>query len=292
MDIKVLSLAQWDWAGCGYFLSEAVNQCTPHHSRASRTEQSTLKFPHDMEVLSGKNLRSLWKWADVVHVHDAMGYNKIKLPPKPTVITYHGTRYRIDPDYYHRMDKERGWVGSVATADLTMFGLPLLPDCRPDLSQYVCPDDEFTVIHAPTKRDVKGTESIIEACKKLNVKLDLIEHAPWEECMQRKGKGHLLIDQFELGYGCNAIEAWSMGIPVIANGTPDIILAMDECFSPLPFLRPVDGLAETIDRLKWDGELHCLWSDVGHEHYKQWHSPEAAAEIAANLYRQAVGNGD
>ena len=37
----------------------------------------------------------------------------------------------------------------------------------------------------------------------------------------RKGRADVFVDQMILGYGCNAIEAWGMGIPVIAGVDPE-----------------------------------------------------------------------
>lgn len=289
--MNILSVAKWDWAGCGYFLSEAINKHTDHHSRAVRAVDSTLGFPHDLQKLTGQRLKLLWDWADVIHIHDEPGFVIKKLPPKPTVITYHGTRYRKGYRSYHGRDRKRKWLGTVATPDLTRLGLPWLPDCRPDLMQYVDPADEFTVVHAPTKRKVKGTERVIEACKNVGVKLDLIEGVPWEECLTRKGRGHLVIDQFELGYGCNAIEAWAMGLPVIASGSLEVLGAMRDqfgSFASLPFLGPVDSVESAIEHLRDNDKAYGLWSRIGNDHYQKWHSEKAVAATAVKIYERAL----
>ena len=181
-----------------------------------------------------------------------------------------------------------GWLITVATPDLTRFGPPLLPDCRPDLSQYRNLGNEFTVVHAPTKRTVKGTERVIAACKKVGVKLDVIENVPWKECMRRKGLGHLLIDQFEDGYGCNAIEAWSMGVPVISDGNDAIIDAIFGTFNGIPFVRPYSTLEETIKTLRDDRDAWTRAAAAGHQHYLEYHSYEAVSELAIWVYEKAI----
>lgn len=286
MPLKIFSISKNDWAGCGYFLSQAVNEHTEHHSRAFRKERSLFDFPHELTHLTGQRLKALWNWADVIHIHDNPGFDVTKMPHKPIVVTYHGTRYRNAPEVYNRLARKRGWLATVATPDLTQFGLPWLPDTRPDLSHLYDPSDEFTVCHAPSKRDVKGTERVIEACKRAEVKLDLIEDVSWEECIQRKAKCHLLIDQFELGYGCNAIEAWSLRIPVIADGIPEVLDAIIKQFDYLPFESAFDE--RTIGLMFSNRDYWQDWADTGWEHYYEHHRPKVAAETAVTFYHRAI----
>lgn len=285
--MKIFSISKNDWAGCGYQLSEAINACTDHHSIAARFEESVLHFPYELMGLTGQRVRRLINWADVVHIHDT-GFNLPQRIGKPVVITHHGTRFRRTPKPYIKQAQMYGWLITVATPDLTILGPPLLPDCRPDLSEYRKPNDEFTVAHSPTKRDVKGTEQVIRACKQLRVKLDLIENMSWMKCIKRKGRAHLVIDQFKLGYGCNAIEAWSMGIPVISNGSDDVIAAISKQFGYIPFVVPDSTLEHTIARLRDDREAWADAASVGHQHYLNHHSPEAVSKLAVWAYEQVI----
>ena len=162
--MNILSLCKWDYAGCGFFLSDAINRHTKHVSRSVRVLTSTLQYPYDLLNISDKLLIELWQWCDVVHVHDAPGvtFPPRGLPSKPVVITHHGTIYRRDPQRYNEEARAAGWVATVATPDLTQYGLPWLPDCRPDLTKYVKrPRGSFIVAHAPTKRAVKGTGAVL-----------------------------------------------------------------------------------------------------------------------------------
>lgn len=287
--LKILSTAKWDWAASGYFLSEAINGKTEHHSRAVREHESLLGLPYEMLGLTWRRIKSLWDWANVVHIHDAPAWDVMALPPKPVVVTFHGTKYRNAVLPYHKMAKERGWSSSVATPDLTRFGLPLLPDGRPDLSDRVVDKhDHFTVCHAPTKRSVKGTERVIEACKKAGVKLELIETEPWEKCIERKARCHVLVDQFELGFGCNAIEAWAMGMPVISDAEPQAEQAILKCFETLPYAKPEPTLEDAIARIRDDVGWRWGWKTIGIDHYNKWHSPEATAKIAVEFYERAI----
>ena len=298
--LNILSLAQWDYAGCGFALSSAINKHTPHSSTAVRWHKSLLQFPHDLLQPNDKAIRDLWYAADVIHIHDAFARIPTNVPPRPTVITYHGTKFRNAPAAKHAHAVRMGWVETVATLDLTSLGLPWLPDCRPLQIDYVDnPKGEFTVCHAPTKRDVKGTQAVIDALKG-KVKLDLIENVPWEKCIQRKLKSHVIIDQFQLGYGCNAIEGWLMGKPVIAGGDPSTIITIGEKMtkitggsSPLglPFVlcreNPKEILA-AVFKLR-DDTTHRKWTaKKGFDYAQQYHSPQSVSAIAIEFYHAAM----
>lgn len=283
--MKIVSLATLDWGGNSYFLSQAIRETTEHRSRAVRLKKHDLDFPHDLMDIGEKNIEKLLRWCDVVHIHDA--FNR-KAYDKPVVMTYHGTRYRNHWKKYNDLLAERGWFGTVSTVDLTRFGLPYLPDCRPDLSEYYDPPDEFTVAHAPTNRRYKGTERVIAACEYLGVKLVLVENTPWQECLELKGRAHVLVDQFTYGYGNNAIEAWSMGMPVISDAFNDVEAVFIKLFGDLPYVKAGIGLESLLDRMRLDESWRRDWADMGREHYLMWHSYEAVAAKALEYYQAVV----
>lgn len=287
--LRVLSLARWDYAACGYFLSEAINATTDHESTAVRWEASTLGFPHDRIGPSDEELRELWLKADVVHVHDAAAL-PTDVPPRPTVVTYHGTMYRNDPARFNAECADLGRLGTVATVDLTVHGLPWMPDCRPGLARYVDrTHGRFMVCHAPTKRHVKGTKAILDAGVE---NLILLEGVTWDEAMRKKGACAVTIDQFKLGPGCNAIEAWSMGQAVVADlEDPRALAELEELSDSLPFVRCPEEPREirrTVERLGRDEEFYRDAALAGGRHYAKFHAPEAAAGMAVDYYMLAM----
>lgn len=303
-ELNILSLATWDYAGCGYFLSEAINQTTRHHSRAVRWRTSRLQFPHDILQPSLSELADLWKWADVVHVHDGIGSrdNRLrpspeiqmveKLPPKPTVITHHGSLYRKHTSYFNRMAQATGWLQTCSTLDLTQYGPHWLPDCRPDLSKYVN-RSQFTVCHAPTNHKIKDTSTVIKAMVGFD-HFDLVENLTWAECIKRKGHASVLIDQFQLGYGCNSIEAWAMFQAVIGNASPEILRLFDEYIGYVPFVHcPCDAgaIREAVEKLRDDADYYRDAMERGKQCWHDFHSPEAAAKQALTYYHQAILRG-
>jgi hypothetical protein len=126
-NLTILEIGEWDFAGCGYFLSQAINQNTDSTARSVRYHPSTLGFPFDIQAPTDAELADLWKRADVVHVHDDYRPLPDGLQAKPTVITYHGSLYRAAPKTYDDKAKALGWIQTAATLDLTLLGPRWMP---------------------------------------------------------------------------------------------------------------------------------------------------------------------
>jgi glycosyltransferase involved in cell wall biosynthesis len=72
------------------------------------------------------------------------------------------------------------------------------------------------VVHAPSNRGKKGTEHVIEACRRLDVDLDIVEGLPNEEAKRRFAQADIVVDQLNAGwYGVFAIESMALGKPVV-----------------------------------------------------------------------------
>ena len=95
-----------------------------------------------------------------------------------------------------------------------------LPFKTSDFSPKNYLNETICVSHAPTNRYYKGSEIIIEICKKLEsedlISFDLIENLPHDIVISRKRQSDIFIDQIGdkggWGYGMNSVESLSMGI--------------------------------------------------------------------------------
>jgi glycosyltransferase involved in cell wall biosynthesis len=72
------------------------------------------------------------------------------------------------------------------------------------------------VVHAPSSRRRKGTEHVIEACRELDVELEIVEGLHHDEAKERYRAADIVVDQLNAGwYGLFAIEAMALGKPVV-----------------------------------------------------------------------------
>jgi glycosyltransferase involved in cell wall biosynthesis len=248
-----------------------------------------------------------WRSADVIHLHHNTvaierltgGWKGFRLPRRPYIVHFHGTGFREQPQLHLRDMRRFKAIGVVATLDLWLIASDLvewLPCPVGPLPLRIERNDGMVrIAHAPTNRDVKGTAFFLEAVKQLqaeghDIELDLIEGVTWAECLERKARADLYYDQVRLGYGNNAIEAWGMGIPVIAGAQPATLVEMQRRFGELPFYRATEAtIYDAIKALVQSPDLRAEYSDKGLAHVQRFHDEKVVVEQLKALYRKAAG---
>lgn len=293
--MKILCISNADNGGNAYFTAEAVNRYTEHEARAVRLMQNWIAYPYDLLNPGNAEIARLVRWADVVHGRDH--YPEGIPSSKPVVMTYSGMSFRLKPGKFATVCRQRGWLLTVSTIDLTRVRLdepPLwIPNPREEME---APRDRmrrsFTYAHAPTMRHRKGTEIVEAAAEMIEVALEVIERTPYAECLARKARCHALVDQFTYCYGNNATEMWAMGKPVISNASEkawmDAILEVND--REVPFLRAepeVSDLAEKMALLRDSKKARRLWIERGRDYFFRFHHAPKVAERAIEMYERA-----
>lgn len=274
--------------------------------RSLLSKQNYICYPPDLAWERAAIIDS-WQSADAVHLHHGFvsadrligGYAGKRLRHKPYLVTYHGTGFRENVRAHMTELRDRKAIGTVSTLDLHVAsGLRWLPppiDVERLRAMKQPSSDRILIAHAPTNRAIKSTDALIEAVERLKadgfpVELDLIEHRPWSECLERKAKADIYFDQVILGYGCNALEAWGMGIPVVAGAADETLDEMERRFGHLPFYHATeetiyDALRELVESPK----LRAEYGRIGHEYVRKHHDETVVVEQLKRLYRRAVG---
>lgn len=78
----------------------------------------------------------------------------------------------------------------------------------------------IVVGHSPSKRSTKGTDLILTVLKSLPVELELIEGVTYRECLARRARCHIFVDQMQPaigGFGASSVEAMAAGCAVLAD---------------------------------------------------------------------------
>jgi len=290
--VKILQLATVDNGGATWFYKDALDQHTSHDCRAIRTYQGWLDYPGDIVKPELADLAKWYKWAEVIHLHDEAGSLIQNFKAKPTLITYHGTRYRSAPEQYNERCAAKGWLVTVSTLDLTEWGGRWVPTPRRDVADDYNPARAFVVVHAPTNRERKKTDIVVDAVRQARgCKLRLLEGVPYRKCMQRKAIGRVLVDGW-LGYGSNAVEAWALGMPVIGGASQDLQARMLEAWGYVPFM-PIypsrRSLMRALDSLKRHEGLYRHYQNKGRSHYLAYHHPYHVAQRLSKLYQEVIG---
>jgi hypothetical protein len=298
--VNILILTVMDCSGAGYALMDAINTHTKHHARLIVDHLTRYRYSCDVVRPGLDKLWQLVEWADVYNFQ-VRGENMLPedAPRKPVVKTYHGSEYRQHWHGENAQAKARGWMQTYLTVDLSQFGATWIGRPIPDLSYMYDPDPGFHIVHAggpgkKHKRIRKGTNLVETIATGFEgATFDIFSEVPNDECLRRKAKASLYIDQvgpYAVGYGTNSLEAWSMGIPVISSAPAPILALMRERFGRLPFCpcHDADSLQRRIIQLRDSPELRAHWAKIGRQHVRRWHSPAIVAKRYVELCRKAI----
>jgi glycosyltransferase involved in cell wall biosynthesis len=161
-----------------------------------------------------------------------------------------------------------------------------------DLRQFtpVPPSDALRplVVHAPSDREKKGTQQVIEACEQLPVELDIVEGVPHEEARARYARADIVVDQLKAGWhGVFALESMALGKPVVTYLKPDVVERSAEGYGiRLPV---VPATRETlVEALRPLVEQPALRRELGAEsraYVEQVHDIDRVADRLIDLYR-------
>lgn len=288
--MRVLSIHQGaDTGGSGWNLKRAFDEhSTSITFRSCAKKTNYIKYEHDLDW---SQARTEWRRANVVHLHNTLRTMRLMGGAKPFVLHHHGTHFRTNSETLNRDVTAAGGRGIVSTLDLLRFGegLTWIPqthrvDVRPVTTSRRT--KKIRVGHAPTNRAIKDTDAFLAACEKLGVEPVLIEGRTWAECLELKAGCDVLYDQVQLGYGNNAIEAWALGIPVIAGASDDILAIMRNEFDQLPFLAAdASTLADAISAMT-SRETREQWARIGQAHIERWHDGQESVARLTAVYRE------
>jgi hypothetical protein len=252
-------------------------------------------------------VRQLALDADILHLNNSWRpWQRLRLGiRKPLLLHHHGSLFRQDPKGMLQQARNLRATQAVSTVDL-MYAAPDLLHWLPtayDIDglvefgrQHREPHEGIRVVSAPTNREWKSTPALEAAITKLqadglDIELVLIEGRPWAECMAIKASADIYFDQVKLGYGCNAVEAWGMGIPVIAGAEPWTIRKMTQLWGSIPFYQATEEtIGEAIAALATNKRLRTKWAKAGMTHVRTYHDELPALRRLAELYHLALSD--
>lgn len=304
--MNVLILGVMDCSGSGVALANAINSCTGHEARAVFMRRTRYRYPSDVLKPSPDELLTLIEWCDVLNLQ-VRGEEIVPdgAPRRPTVKTYHGTEYRWRWKKENAKARRAGWTQHCMTIDLSIHGATWIGRAQPVIYRNPV-HDGFHIVHAAApdrkhKADRKGTSLVEAALSQINgITYDVFREVHNRECLRRKARADLYVDQVgprALGYGTNAVEAWALGLPVIASAPVKTLAMMRTTFGGLPFLVcPRDAnegtivgfLRDQIWRLANDPRYRDKLAGRGLQHWARWHSPRSVARRSIALFEEAV----
>lgn len=298
-----------DTAGIGYrYFRAAEARDDSLVIRSIHRTQTYIQYPYDVlwTPRQDQTIRQLVNEADLIHLNERTYlYHRMRFK-QPMLLHHHGTEFRVNHALLTAEARRYGMVQGVSTIDLLRYedGLTWLP-APYDLKQlaairrqYRRPADQvIRIVQTPTDRVLKSTqklESAVEGLKRKGLPVELVigAHLPWRESLRLKATADIFFDQTQLGYGCSAIEAWGMGLPVVAGGDEWTENRMRQEFgTDVPYLHAEDtvaSIAEAIAALVQSKSLRTAYGRRGKEHVLRFHDEGPALERLIALYDRAM----
>lgn len=293
-----------DTGGFSWRIFEAFRrQLLDWEARSMAATRTYIAYPEDLPYRRSL-LLDLYAQADVIHLQNQTAGWELydNGAGKPTILQHHGTIFREGHEFLSAQARRVGMVEIASTLDLTLLEPDVewvpVPYQRAEMEAirerfYQPRDGVVRIAHAPTNRVIKGTDHFMRVVKRLQqrhrVELVLIEQRSWRQCLQMKAGADIFYDQLDLGYGCNAVEAWAMGIPVVAGVRDRQVRAtMLSRWSrwPFAFAQP-DTLEAVLEALITSENARQEAVARGNEHFDRWHDEAVVAPLLASIYSAA-----
>ena len=170
-----------------------------------------------------------------------------------------------------------------------VYGVPLRVDIERFTPTFPETDPKtIRIVHAPSRRGIKGTQFILDAFDRLkekypNLEFVLVEGKTQEEAFEIYKTADIIVDQVFVGtYGVFSIECMAMGKPVICY-------IDDRMWKSYPASLPVvsadcDSVEQKLEELILDGARRRSLGEAGRAYVEAYHDYRAVAWLLKGIY--------
>lgn len=227
--LRLLFAGAHDWAHTRHRIASALRACAVE-AHALTVHAHPFGYARDLTPADLGRITAL-DWLATTGDEDWATFDELRaqLPePRYGIVAVHsGSRFRSRHWEHLEECHRRGVRAHFYGCDLIRFHdgrTPAFPAIVPAVKRFEAPTYEkppLRVAHSPTNRYKKGTGFILRACEGLaGIELDLIEGLSHAECMERRARAHVVIDQMQPkigGFGTTSVEALAQGQIAIAD---------------------------------------------------------------------------
>lgn len=155
------------------------------------------------------------------------------------------------------------------------------------------PKDQLVVVHAPSRRGVKGTAHVLAAVevlkKTINFKFVLAEKLNHEKALALYRRADILIDQLRIGwYGVLSTEGMSAGAAVVAYIRDDLLhdlASHNGGVLPIANANP-KTIQKVLQRLLQDDAYRKRVAKSGKRFVDRYHSSERVSKELVGIYKK------
>jgi hypothetical protein len=304
--IRSFAIGSDDPAGVVARLQAAANKGEALRIRSAHRVTHYFEFPNDIvwTPMTEPFIKELLRKADVVHLNNSFRAVSRFHINKPMLLHHHGSMFRNNAVNMLGVAKHHKMAQAVSTVDLmkpapdVLRWLPSAYDIdelqRIGKANRREPDGRVRIVHAPTNRALKHTDLFLSIVQKLQwdgypIDVVIVEGKTNAETLVEKAKADIVYDQIAFGYGCNGIEAWGLGVPVIAGGEPWTLHKMRDMWGALPFAEADErSLATVTEDLIASASMRAEYAERGLAHVRKYHDERPALSILLELYHEAM----
>jgi hypothetical protein len=304
--IRAFAIGSDDPAGVVARLQAGAAKGEALEIRSAHRVTHYFEFPNDIvwTPMTEPFIKELLRKADVVHLNNSFRAVSRFHINKPMLLHHHGSMFRNNAVNMLGVAKHHKMAQAVSTVDLLkpapdiLRWLPSAYDIdelqRIGKANRREPDGRVRIVHAPTNRALKHTDLFLSIVQKLQwdgypIDVVIVEGKTNAETLIEKAKADIVYDQIAFGYGCNGIEAWGLGVPVIAGGEPWTIHKMKEMWGSLPFVEATEKtLPGVIEELVASADVRAEYAERGLAHVRKYHDEQPALQVLLELYHEAM----
>ena len=177
----------------------------------------------------------------------------------------------------------------------------LFPHCYPtrqrvllDEYPFVCPrvdNDCPLVVHLPSNKSRKGTETVLNAVERLKGKcrfeFRLVHGVPKREAFDILKQADVVLDQFLLGdHGLAAVESMAMGKPTVCYIKPSLLRRYPEDFAIIP--ADTGNLVDVLETLLTDAGKRNEIGTKSRAYVEKHHNALKVAQHLVQIYEQLL----
>jgi hypothetical protein len=147
------------------------------------------------------------------------------------------------------------------------------------------------ILHAPSSRRRKGTESVVAAVEGLDADLRIVEGLTHDEAFELYREADIVVDQLNAGwYGVFAIECLALGKPVVTFLLDEAVRRTEEAYGvEVPLVSAThETLREDLRPLVEDAALRHRVGAASRAYAEQLHDIDAIAGELVALYERIL----
>lgn len=155
-------------------------------------------------------------------------------------------------------------------------------------------NNHVVIVHAPSRREGKGSKFILKALKKIQdkypfVEIVLVEDRSQEEALRLYSRADIIIDQLIAGtYGVFAVESMALGKPVISYVTERMKARLPE---ELPIVSAtIDDIYYAVEGLVENPNKRVSLGQQGRKYVEHYHDCRKVAKLLEKIYAGEVRN--